>query len=112
MATELNFSIKKGRTCTIQVPITGITIWTGIIAKLFASKEMEQSASDIIIVGTIDTPSNTASFSFAGTDTENLDIQTSLYYDVDLYKADGSYIKTCTKGLLHIAASVKIDPRT
>jgi hypothetical protein len=109
MATHQDFSIRKGRTGTIVVTITGITIWTDLLAKLIANEEMDASAPDIELIGTIDPVLNTATFSYTKDDTKNI-TASSLYYQVTIYKADGSYIKDSNYGLLNIAPVVKIDP--
>lgn len=110
MATELNFTIRKGRTCAIQIPVTGISNWTGITAKLFAHTDMDASIADIVITGTIDQPTNTITFTFIHDDTKDIDALSFLYYDVTLYKSDKSYLKDSTTGLIAIEPAVKIDP--
>jgi hypothetical protein len=112
MATQTNFSIRKGRTCTIVVTITGITIWTDLIAKLVAAYDMESSVLDIELTGYIDPVAGTATFNFTPESTEELEAQTSLRYEVTIYKTDGSYVKDSNYGLLNIAPAVKIDPTT
>ena len=110
MATTQNFSIRKGRTCTIVTDVVGVSNWTGISAKLFADYDMDASLPDIVLAGTIDQAQNKISFDFTKDTTKNLEAQSSLYYEIGIYKADGSYIKDTTIGLLHIAAAVKEHP--
>lgn len=112
MATEQNFSIRKGRTCTITVDIVGVSVWTDIVAKLFADYDIEASDPILQVTGTIDPVLNKATFTIVSDDTNELDAQTSLRYEVVLYKTDGSYVKDSNYGLLNIAPAVKIDPTT
>jgi hypothetical protein len=110
MATEQHFSIRKGRTCSLTIDITGVTIWTDIVAKLFADYDLDTSAPEIILTGTIDTGNSQATFTFDKDTTKNIEAQRSLRYEASLYKVDGSYIKDVSYGLLNIAPTVKEHP--
>jgi hypothetical protein len=112
MATEQNFSIRKGRTCTVTVTITGVSVWTDLVARLFADYDLEVSAPLIVLTGTINQGNSTASFDFTNQTTLELVAQSSLRYEVGLYKSDGSYIKDTNYGLIHIGPVVKEHPNT
>ena len=112
MATEQHFSVRKGRTCTITVDVVGVSNWTGITSKLFAAYDMGESTPEIVLVGTIDTGQNKISFDFLKDTTEDLEVQTSLRYEVAIFKADGSYIKDTNYGLINIGPVVKDHPNT
>lgn len=112
MATEQHFSIRKGRTCTVVVTITGVSDYTGLVAKLFADVDMGVSAPQIVLTGTIAPAQNTASFDFADDTTAPLEAQSSLRYEVSLFKADGSYIKDTNYGLINIGPVVNEHPNT
>jgi hypothetical protein len=107
---QQNFSISKGRTGTFTVPVTGVASWTALFAKLFATDAIGNSAL-VTLTGAIDGPNNKIVFNYLNSDTVNL-TQSSLYYEIVIYKADKSYMKACTYGLLNIAPVVKVDPTT
>jgi len=110
MATEQNFSIRKGRTCSITVNVTDVSDYTGLVAKLFAS--YDDSEVVLVLTGTIDPPTNTIAFATTAADTETLEPQSSLRYEVSLYKSDGSYVKDTNYGLINIGPVVKEHPNT
>jgi hypothetical protein len=108
MATPINFSIRKGRTETITVTVENVTIWTGLVAKLFASLNKGDIPA-IQLSGAINEIENELSFSFLSSSTKNL-LASSLYYEIVLYKQDGSYVKDCNYGILSIEPVVVADP--
>jgi hypothetical protein len=110
MATEQNIVITKGSTGTIVVTVTGVSSWTGLLAKLFAS-DVRGNAPVITLTGVIDGANNKITFTYAYSDTASL-TKSPLHYDVIIYKTDKSYIKTTNYGLLGLATPVKLDPTT
>lgn len=108
MATEQNFSITKGRTGTIIATITGVASWTGINARLVASRDYEGTPA-IDLDGEIDEVNNQITFTYTFSDTKDLDY-TSYVYEIIIYKDDKSYIKRALYGTISINRSVVIDP--
>jgi hypothetical protein len=108
MATEQHFSIRKGRTCSITVNVTDVSDYTGLVAKLFAS--YDDSEVELVLDGTIDPVANTITFATTAADTASLEAQSSLRYEVSLYKADGSYVKDTNYGLINIGPVVNEHP--
>jgi hypothetical protein len=108
MAKLQNFSIDKGRTGTIVVTVTGVSIWTGLIAKLFAT-DAKGGAILMTLTGTIDEGQNKISLSYTHNDTKDITLL-GLYYEIVIYKEDRSYIKSTNYGMLNILPVVKTDP--
>jgi hypothetical protein len=108
MATEQNFSIEKGRTGNIVVTVTGVSSWTGINAKLFAT-DVKGNPILMTLIGTIDAPNNKITFPYLYADTANI-TQDNLYYEVVIYKTDKTYVKTTDYGLINLETGVKLDP--
>ena len=109
MAVEQNFTIRRGRTSTIVVTVTGISTWTGLVAKLFASENFEDSSPTLVLTGTVDAVLNTVTFALTNAATKDITV-TQLYYEITIYKADKSYLKDSNYGLIYIAPVVKEDP--
>ena len=109
MATESNFSIRRGRTGTITVTVTGVSDWNNMIAKLYAYSDQESSSVDMVLTGTCDGPNNKITFNYSHSDTKVL-MKSSYYYDITIYKADYSYVKDVNYGLIYIEPVAKRNP--
>jgi len=108
MATKQDIEIIKGRTGTIIDTVTGVASWDGVSAKMFIAREYEGTPI-LTLDGTIDEGNNKISFSYVADDTEELPAA-SYYYEIVIFKADRSYIKTVTTGILSLIKPVKVDP--
>jgi len=108
MATQQNFSIRKGRSGTITVSVTGVSDWTDIEAVLVAALRSEDTLA-MELTGSIDEANNVITFDYTFDDTDNL--QASKYqYEVILYKSNKSYVKTVLYGVMTVVGVVKVDP--
>lgn len=108
MATQQNFAIRKGRTETITVTVTGVDDWTGILAKLVAVSTIGNTP-DITLTGVVEDSSDEVVFTFLHDTTDDL-TSTKYYYEIILYKADKSYIKDTNYGIITITETVVNDP--
>jgi len=110
MAENENFTIEKARGGTIVVTVTGVTSWTGILAKLVASEGFGVTTPDISLTGIIDPVTNKISFSFTQSHTELL-TSDLFHFEVILYKSDGSFgPRNCTKGMLTLEEVILENP--
>jgi len=109
MATEQNFSIRKGRTSEIEVYVPDVDDWTGLAAKLYAYSSLEESSIVFAVDGVIAESSNTITFEITHDDTKEVE-ETSLHYEIVVYAIDKSYIKDTNYGLIYIAPVGMIDP--
>ena len=110
MATEQNFTIRKGRTGNVVVTVSDITNWTGLLAKLYIYDEIEQSSVVLTLTGTIDAPNNKVTFPYTHTDTDDLEGGKSYYYDVTIYNATNTYVKDSNYGLIYVAPVAQVSP--
>jgi len=108
MATNTNFTIRKGRTGTIILTVTGVSSWTDLKAKLIASKT-NGGIINISLTGVIDAENNIITFTYTHDTTKGLAVY-NYYYEIVLYKEDKTYLKSINYGLIYIEDVVKIDP--
>jgi len=109
MATKQDINIRKGRTESFVVTVTGVSSWTNLLSKLFASKKLEQTTPDITLTGVIDTDANTITFTFLYATTASLKAG-GYQYIVTIYKADKTYVREPNYGILSIDEVPKVDP--
>ena len=109
MASNVDISVRKGRTGAIVVTVTGVDSWTDLLSKLIASKPLGKTTPDIELEGTIDTDANTITFDHLHATTSDLKIG-GYQYQTTIYKADKTYLKEVTYGILEIKEVPRVDP--
>ncbi len=109
MATEKNISIRQGRTTTIVTTVTGISDWTGMVAKFVVETLDTEAEEKIDLAGSIDAGSNKVTFAITHDHTKDLD-PGDYGYEIIIYKADKSYIQEPNYGKLKIREVLLIDP--
>ena len=104
MASVRDLKIRKNRSNTISISVTGVDNWNDIIAKLYVGSR--QSIEPILVIdGDIDSVNNIIVVEFTPTNTQDL---VKMYdYEVVIYRADLSYAKTVVYGKLHVDPVVK-----
>jgi hypothetical protein len=110
MAIIKNFKIEKARVGTIRVTVSGITDWTGLVSKLFAGNNFEETDPEMALDGSIDPAADTITFFLDFEDTDALIVDDVLNYEVVIYNADKSVLANCTMGSITVNPVVKIDP--
>lgn len=108
MAEIENLRIEQGRSGSVVVTITGVTDWTGIVAKLFAAASYGSSPV-MTLTGSINDQTDVVTFDYSHSDTKELSLK-RYYYEVVLYKADKSEVKTSTIGILTVDPVIVVDP--
>ncbi len=108
MATKKDIALRQGRTGIVSVVVSGVADWTGITAKLFAALK---KGGEVVLEldGGVSEIDDTITFPYVNSDTVELE-QTSYYYEVALFKTDGTYIKDAVYGTLTIVGTVKPNP--
>lgn len=109
MATNKNFELRQGRTGNILATITGISDWTDILARMFITKGLNPPSEKLELVGVVDVSANKITFPYTFDNTDALKADTYAY-EIILYKADKTYVKTALYGTLKMIKSQTIDP--
>ena len=102
MATEQNFTVRKGRTSEVVVTVLDVDDWTGLDTKLYAYSSMEESSVEFTVDGVVAQSANEITFNITHDMLKDLDVS-SLYYEVVVYRSDKTYIKDTNYGLIYIA---------
>ena len=105
-ATEVNIHIRKARTVTLTITVTGISSWTGLAAKFFYSKNRPDSTPTEIVC-TITPAENKVAVVFEPDDTKDL---TDFYYhELLVYNTTTDWQKDLIFGKLIIGSVVKAE---
>jgi len=105
-ATEVNIHIRKARTVTLTITVTGISSWTGLAAKFYYSKNRPDTAAKSITC-TITPAENKVAVVFVSADTKDL---TDFYYhELLVYNTTSNWQKDIMHGKLIIGSVVKAE---
>jgi len=107
MATQSNIDIRRNRLVTITVDVTGVSSWTDMLSRFYLANSVGGSIL-LDIEATPDGPNNKITAVISPSNTSLL--SGTYYYELILYKADLSYLKTVIFGKGKIANVIKIMP--
>ena len=110
MAITSDITIEKGRTGTIEVTVSGIDTWAGMLAKLCASEKLGDDPV-INLTGTIESTNNLVIFTYNLESTKDLEAK-RYYYEIIIYNASKEFINTTNNGILNLTEAILIDPTT
>jgi hypothetical protein len=100
----------KGRTKVVLATVTGgVPSWTDILTKFIAVKNDEAKTIVSNKSGTVNPAEGTLLFNFLFAESAALDIG-KLNYEIVIYKADKSYVKTAFKGVMTVNDTIITDP--
>ncbi len=105
-ATEVNIHIRKARTVTLTITVTGISDWTNLEAKFYYSRNRPDTAAKSITC-TITPAENKVAVVFEPDDTKDL---TDFYYhELLVYNTTTDWQKDLIFGKLIIGNVVKAE---
>ena len=105
MATQSDIQIRRNRTVTITIDVTGVSSWVGMLSRFYLASSIGGSII-LDLEATIDSGSNRITAVISSTNLANL--SGTYYYEIILYKSDLTYLKTVIFGKCKISNVIKV----
>lgn len=108
MPSDHLITIDKGRTGVIELTLAGVPDVANLLYKFVAVQKIGDDPS-IELDGILESDGITILFEHEHVDTHEMTVG-SYYYEIILYTAAKTYIRTVNSGLLKILSAIKVDP--
>ena len=105
MATQSDIQIRRNRTATITMDVSGVPSWAGLFSRFYLATSVGGNIL-LDLDATPDGGNNKITATLSSANIANL--SGTYYYEVILYKTDLSYLKTVLYGKCKIANVIKV----